>query len=123
MWTIWELTTGFLIMGIPAFPRAFKALPGSEAIITFFQSLTSNKDLSKSMPWRYMYKPKTRRRRSVFEISDMDTQEMNTVLSAEMVHTVSHDTMEPKSNVTVSQDSVDLEPSRDVEAQQLGTAR
>ena len=57
VWTIWELTTGFLIMGISAFPRAFKALPGSEAVVCFFHTLNSKTDLSKSRPWRYMYKP------------------------------------------------------------------
>ncbi|KAH8722888.1 hypothetical protein GQ44DRAFT_774666 [Phaeosphaeriaceae sp. PMI808] len=102
VWTIWELATGFLIMGIPAFPRAFKVLPGSEAIITFFRTRSSETNLSKSKPWRYMYKPKTpRRRRSVFEITDLDTVESS---AGTVEHSLSHD-------------SEQVEPKRDAEMQ------
>jgi hypothetical protein len=101
VFTIWELTTGFLIMGIPAFPRAFKLIPGSTVVITFFRSLTSKTDVSKSKPWQHMYKPRSRRRRSVFEISELETDGLDTVNSAETEHTMSRERVEvePKRNV------------------------
>ncbi|KAF1914790.1 hypothetical protein BDU57DRAFT_549879 [Ampelomyces quisqualis] len=108
IFTIWECVVGFMVMGIPAFPRAFKLIPGSTAVITFFRSLTSKMESSKAKPFQRMYKPKSRRRRSVFEISEMDTDALDTVDDAE-------------TNRTVSQDTSEVEPGRNLEMQQVNT--
>ncbi|KAI0415147.1 hypothetical protein F5X98DRAFT_231398 [Xylaria grammica] len=82
LWTILEVTTGFLIMGIPAFPRAAKMLPMSDSIASFFQSLWSRSGLSKtqiSIPQWQFYKPKSRRRRGLWEITDLETHDMLSV--------------------------------------------
>ena len=57
-----------------------------------------------------MYKPKSRRRRSVFEITEGDTQNLDTMASGgvELTPSVSHDT-------------VDVEPKRDVAVQHTET--
>ncbi|KAK8085899.1 hypothetical protein PG997_007170 [Apiospora hydei] len=36
IWTVWEMTAGFMVMGAPALPRAFKTLPMSESVASFF---------------------------------------------------------------------------------------
>ncbi|KAI0409848.1 hypothetical protein F4802DRAFT_592731 [Xylaria palmicola] len=82
LYTILELTTGFLIMGIPAFPRAAKMLPMSDSVASFFQSLWSKSGLSNtqvSTPQWQFYKPKSRRRRGLWEITDMETHDMISV--------------------------------------------
>jgi hypothetical protein len=108
VFTIWECVVGFMVMGIPAVPRAFKLVPGSTVVITFFRSLTSKIESSKNKPFQHMYKPKSRRRRSVFEISEMDTDALDTV-----------DGMETER--TESQDTSEAEPRRNVEMQQVQT--
>lgn len=110
VFTIWECVVGFMVMGIPAVPRAFKLIPGSTVVITFFKSLTSkiSTNTEKYKPFQHMYKPKSRRRRSVFEISEMDTEALDTVDGTETERTVSHDTSE-------------AEPRRNVEMQQVQT--
>ncbi|KAI0540915.1 hypothetical protein GGR58DRAFT_511236 [Xylaria digitata] len=84
LWTILEVTTGFLIMGIPAFPRAARMLPMSDSVANFFQSLWSRSGLSNtqiSTPQWQFYKPKSRKRRGLWEISEMDTHNMLSVAS------------------------------------------
>ncbi|KAI1203163.1 hypothetical protein F5X97DRAFT_159849 [Nemania serpens] len=84
LWTILEVTTGFLIMGIPAFPRAAKMLPMSESVSTFFHSLWSRSGLSNtqiSTPQWQFYKPKPRKRRGLWDISEMETHDMLSVAS------------------------------------------
>ncbi|PVI00070.1 hypothetical protein DM02DRAFT_614588 [Periconia macrospinosa] len=92
IWTIWEVTTGFLIMGIPAFPRIAKAMPVSESVASFFRSFSSgskptsqNTSKGNNPQWQFMYKPKSRRRRSVFEISELETHDLVSIRSTEDV--------------------------------------
>ncbi|KAF1852051.1 uncharacterized protein K460DRAFT_413528 [Cucurbitaria berberidis CBS 394.84] len=86
IWTIWEVTTGFLIMGIPAFPRVAKSLPIPESVSSFFRSLSGYSGRSRSQAskpkWQVMYKPKSRRRRSLWEISELNTHDLVTESSA-----------------------------------------
>lgn len=95
IWTIWEVTTGFLIMGIPAFPRVAKSLPMSDSITSFFRSLLGDSRPSGSQPgnpqWQFMYKPKSRRRRSLWEISELETHDLVSMRSADVVdNTMGH---------------------------------
>ena len=80
IWTIWEVTIGFLIMGIPAFPRAVKSLPMSESIASFFRSLSSSiysSGVRSIVPQWQMYKPRSRRRpRGLWEISELETHDL-----------------------------------------------
>lgn len=86
IWTIWEVTTGFLIMGIPAFPKAAKSLPMSDSIASFFRSLSGHSQTDSprpGMPQWQLYKPKPRRRRSLWGISEVETCDLVSTRSAE----------------------------------------
>lgn len=86
VWTMWEVTIGFLIMGIPAFPKAAKVLPMSDSIASFFRSLSghSNRDgLRLGNPQRQLDQPKPRRHRSLWEISEIETHDLVSTRSAE----------------------------------------
>ncbi|KAH6645102.1 hypothetical protein BKA67DRAFT_128794 [Truncatella angustata] len=86
IWTIWEITTGFLIMGIPAIPRVVKTIPKSDSIVSFFRSLTSRGSQpsgeSPAAPPRQFYKP-TSRRRGLWEITDLDTHDLVSMSSVD----------------------------------------
>lgn len=95
IWTIWEVTTGFLIMGVPAFPRVAKSLPVPESVRSFFRSLSPDSGPADSQHgdarWQVMYKPRSRRRRSLWEISDLDTRDLVSTGGADEVdNTTSH---------------------------------
>jgi hypothetical protein len=82
IWTIWEVTVGFLIMGIPAFPKAFMALPKSDSIVSFFRTLSRRSQRSGSemdVPQNQFYKPRTRQRRGLWEISELETHDLVTM--------------------------------------------
>jgi hypothetical protein len=100
LWTIWEVATGFLIMGIPAFPRIAKAVPVHEAVSSFFRSVSGGSGQSGSSSrnkWQVMYKPKSRRRRSVFEIgSELNTHDLLSTSSADDTRSSSDDVQEPE---------------------------
>ncbi|RYP08063.1 hypothetical protein DL765_008919 [Monosporascus sp. GIB2] len=85
IWSIWEVTTGFLIMGIPAFPRVAKSLPMSESVASFFRSLvrSSQQSLSRSAvpQWRFN-KSTPRKRRGLWEISELETHGMVSIRSS-----------------------------------------
>ncbi|KAI1099761.1 hypothetical protein F4804DRAFT_320931 [Jackrogersella minutella] len=84
LWTIWEVTTGFLIMGIPAFPRAAKSLPMSDSIASFFRSWKGSNQLNGSragLPQWQWYKPKTRKRRGLWEISELESHNLVSIRS------------------------------------------
>ncbi len=86
IWTIWEVTTGFLIMGIPAFPRAAKSLPMSDSIASFFHLLSGHSRTDGPRPgvpqWR-LYRPKPRRPRGPWDISELETRDLVSTRSAE----------------------------------------
>jgi len=67
-------------MGIPALVKVAKAMPVSEYVSSYFRTLlagNSSGELSGSKKWRAMYKPRSRRRRSVFEIeSELNTHDL-----------------------------------------------
>lgn len=89
IWTIWEVTTGFLIMGIPAFPRAVKSLPMSESIASLFRSWSRSSQPGGSragLPQWQLYKPKSRRRRGLWEISELETQELTSMRSTDGIN-------------------------------------
>ena len=100
LWTIWEVATGFLIMGIPSFPRVAKALPVPEAVSSFFRSWRGSIAQSGSSSpnkWHIMYKPKSRKRRSVFEIgSELNTHELASRNSADEIRSSSDNVQEPE---------------------------
>ena len=100
LWTIWEVATGFLIMGIPSFPRVAKALPVPEAVSSFFRSWRGSIAQSGSSSpnkWHIMYKPKSRKRRSVFEIgSELNTHDLLSTSSADDIRRSSDDVQEPE---------------------------
>ena len=100
LWTIWEVTTGFLIMGIPAFPRIAKAVPVPDAVSSFFRSLTSgSRQNGSSGPkkWQMMYQPKSRQRRSVFEVeSELNTHDLLSTSSVDESRSRSDDIRDPE---------------------------
>ncbi|RYC56723.1 hypothetical protein CHU98_g9487 [Xylaria longipes] len=82
LWGIGEMTAGFLIIGIPASPRAVKSLPFSGSIQSLFHSWTRSnmpdgRDNSSYLrSWR---RPFARKRRGLWEISELDTFNLVTV--------------------------------------------
>ncbi|KAK7930969.1 hypothetical protein PG985_001681 [Apiospora marii] len=85
IWTIWELTCGFLVLGIPAMPRAARALPMPKSIAEFFRSFSSHEQGSGSEPARpqyQLYQPRPRRRGGTWELSDLDTTDLISARSA-----------------------------------------
>ena len=100
LWTIWEVTTGFLIMGIPAFPRIAKAVPVPDAVSSFFRSLSSGSrqnGSSRPKKWQVMYKPKSRQRRSVFEVeSELNTHDLLSTSSVDDSRSRSDDVRDPE---------------------------
>jgi hypothetical protein len=100
LWTIWEVTTGFLIMGIPAFPRIAKAVPVPDAVSSFFRSLSSgSRQNGSSGPkkWQMMYKPKSRQRRSVFEVeSELNTHDLLSTSSVDDSRSRNDDVRDPE---------------------------
>lgn len=87
LWTLLEVATGFLIMGIPAFPRVIKAIPVPASVSRSLKSWSGyiGKSVS-STPNRFqaMYKPKSRRRRSVFEIeSELNTHNLISTIGSD----------------------------------------
>jgi hypothetical protein len=46
LWMAAELTAGFLILGLPSFPKVFKRIPGSESVISLLKSITASRSSS-----------------------------------------------------------------------------
>ncbi|KZZ91173.1 hypothetical protein AAL_06914 [Moelleriella libera RCEF 2490] len=44
IWSVWEVTAGFLVLGIPAMPAAFKALPFSGSFVSFLRLKSQGSD-------------------------------------------------------------------------------
>ncbi|KAK7943983.1 uncharacterized protein PG986_013096 [Apiospora aurea] len=89
IWTVWEMAAAFMVMGAPALPRAFKTLPMSEPVASFFRSRFRRGRDSSSQPARpqyRLYRPKPRRLRGLWEISDLDRSDL---VSMKSVHTIS----------------------------------
>ncbi|KAI0444954.1 hypothetical protein F4803DRAFT_509652 [Xylaria telfairii] len=82
LWGIGEMTAGFLIIGIPAFPRVAKSLPFSDSVVSLFHSLTRSK-VSEGGDVRSYFRswgrPISRKRRGLWEISELDTYDLATV--------------------------------------------
>lgn len=85
IWTIWEITTGFLIMGIPAIPRIAKTFPMSDSVASFFRSLTGkstgqspigSEEQGNHRPVHYSSKPKSRKKRGQWDITELETQDL-----------------------------------------------
>lgn len=100
LWTLWEIATGFLIMGIPAFPRVAKAVPVPEFVSSFFRSWSDSSGQNRSSSpnkWQAMYKPKSRRRRSVFEIgSELNTHDLAPMSSTDTTEASTDHVREPE---------------------------
>lgn len=81
-------------MGIPAFPRAAKSLPMSVSIASFFRSLCGSSRPSGSrprIPQFQLYKPRSRRRRSLWEISDLESHDLVSMRNSDGAdNTISH---------------------------------
>jgi hypothetical protein len=88
LWMAAELTAGFLILGLPSFPKVFKQIPGSESVISLLKSITVSR-LSSSrgkqensragLPsW---YKPLSRKRvrKDTLDELDLDTHDLVSV--------------------------------------------
>lgn len=99
-WTLWEIATGFLIMGIPTFPRIAKAIPVPESVSSFLRSWRGSSRQSgpvSTSRWRIMYRPKSRRHYSVFEVgSELNTHELASRNSADEIRSSSDDVQEPE---------------------------
>ncbi|KAK8043978.1 hypothetical protein PG993_004002 [Apiospora rasikravindrae] len=99
IWTVWEMAAAFMVMGAPALPRAFKTLPMSESVASIFRSRFRRGQDSSSqpaLPQYRLYRPKPRRLRGLWEISDLETADL---VSMRSVHTISS-TAEQASNVS-----------------------
>ncbi|KAI0197539.1 hypothetical protein F4808DRAFT_293191 [Astrocystis sublimbata] len=78
LWGIGEMTAGFLIIGIPASPRAMKSLPFSGSVVSLFHSLTRSNNVPSSGGGGHSYlqswrRPLSRKRRGLWEISELET--------------------------------------------------
>ncbi|KAK7991235.1 hypothetical protein PG988_000029 [Apiospora saccharicola] len=71
IWTTWEIACGFLVLAIPAMPRASKAIPIPKSIAVFFRSLSSQRSGSEPpVPQYQLYQPRSRRRRDQDELRE-----------------------------------------------------
>lgn len=83
IWSVWEVTAGFLVLGIPAMPAAFKALPFSGSFVSLLRLKSRRSDQRGLSPvahpqWQ-LYRPRQRRRRSLWAISDLESHDVSTV--------------------------------------------
>lgn len=90
MWTMWEITAGLLVIGIPAVPRVYKvlALSGSGISWLHFASRRPPQGGSLIAPHRQLDEPRIPKRRGLWEISELQTQDVESMDSA----TASNDT-------------------------------
>lgn len=75
LWGIDEMGAGFLILGIPSLPKVFQMLPFSESVAKPLWPVT-NGSLPKSfntIGWR---KPMSRKRRGLWEISELESHSL-----------------------------------------------
>ncbi|KAI1138714.1 hypothetical protein F5Y05DRAFT_382099 [Hypoxylon sp. FL0543] len=88
LWGVGEITAGFLIIGIPAMPKIVKSLPVSSSLVSLMRSWTRTPRSSKpsqegaGLPvWRnpLSRNPLSRKRRGLWEISELDTYGLVTV--------------------------------------------
>lgn len=85
-------------MGIPAFPRAVKSLPMSESIASLFRSFSSHNSPSGSrrgVPQWQLYKPKPRKLRGLWEITELETEDAYSLRGREHAENESHVHPEP----------------------------
>ncbi|KAI0407870.1 hypothetical protein F4802DRAFT_551537 [Xylaria palmicola] len=75
LWGIGEMAAGFLIIGIPSAPRAAQSLPFSDSVASLLRSLSSTNAPSheRSFIASWRRRPLTRKRRGLWEISELDT--------------------------------------------------
>jgi hypothetical protein len=86
LWDVGELTSGFLIVGIPSIPKAFSALPRlPESVRSLLRTLTRTRQSSATgetggsggeRSWRPRRTP-----RGPYEAADIDTHELVSVKS------------------------------------------
>ncbi|KAH9903658.1 hypothetical protein F4778DRAFT_93335 [Xylariomycetidae sp. FL2044] len=81
LWGVGEMAAGFLIIGIPAAPKAAQTIPFSESVGSLLRSWTrrdgsSSYERRNVLSWR---KPTSRRRRGQWSITDLETHDLVTL--------------------------------------------
>lgn len=82
LWSIAEITAGFLIMGLPSAPKVASNIPGSASFISFIRSVSGQSKEGKSsqensrrgLPSWYKPKSQPRRPRDPFHITAGDEE-------------------------------------------------
>ncbi|KAI1209623.1 uncharacterized protein F4807DRAFT_84421 [Annulohypoxylon truncatum] len=83
LWGLGEVAAGFMIMGIPALPRATKMIPFSESVALLLRPWTKREVSSiherSNLPhWR---RPFSRKRRGLWDITDLESRDLITMNS------------------------------------------
>lgn len=86
LWSIGEMTAGFLIIGIPSLPKVVKSIPLTESVISLIKSWKktghSGGQSNSRRDLRSWYKPQSRKRHNQTDYSDLDQHDLIPMKSA-----------------------------------------
>ncbi|KAH8648724.1 hypothetical protein BGZ60DRAFT_570018 [Tricladium varicosporioides] len=95
LWSIGEMTSGFLIIGIPSLPKAMKNIPLAASLVSLLRSWTTtnrsridNTSQSSQSRWQW-HSSLSRRRSNKNDCSDVDEHELVATKTATSVERVS----------------------------------